>query len=242
MNKNKELTALVLASNETFSLEEVIEKLISFSFLNKIIIVSPSFVSSNCLETQKNLSKKYSNIKCLIQPEQFPGYGGAVKYGLSYVDTPYFCWLDGDGETDPAYLEDMYKILIENKTLNIVNASRFKKNNMIIEGYGFISSILTYFFQVLCKIFFTNKITDYTVGYRLYRTEFFKKFDYSSNDQNFSLETLLLPLLSNETKVSEVYYKWIKRSDGKSRNNILNKFTYFKVFFKILYIKIFKKI
>ncbi len=238
---NRELTALVLASNETFSLEKVIKKLITFNFINKIIIISPKFVSNDCLKTQKNISEKYPNIECLIQSEKYPGYGGAVKYGLNYVNTKYFCWLDGDGETDPSYIENMYKTLLENQKLNIVNASRFKNNNIIIEGYGYISSILTYTFQFLCKIFFDKKITDYTVGYRLYETDFFKKFNYSSNDQNFSLETILLPLLSKEIKVAEIYYKWTKRSDGESRNNLLNKLTYFKILFKILYIKFFKK-
>ena len=240
MLNNKELTAVVLASNETFSLENVIKKLLSFKFIEKIIIVSPNFVTSECLKTQKVLSEKYSNIECLIQSEKYPGYGGAVKYGLNFVNTKYFCWLDGDGETDPSYLENMYKIVLENQKINIVNASRFKNKNIIIEGYGLISSILTYTFQLFCKFFFNNKITDYTVGYRLYETEHFRKFNYTSYDQNFSLETLLLPLLNEETKVFELYYKWIKRSDGESRNNLFNKLSYFKIFFKILYLKIFR--
>ena len=57
--------------------------------------------------------------------------GGAVKYGLNFVNTKYFCWLDGDGEIDPSYLENMYKIVLENQKINIVNASRFKNKNII---------------------------------------------------------------------------------------------------------------
>ena len=57
MLNNKELTAVVLASNETFSLENVIKKLLSFKFIEKIIIVSPNFVTSECLKTQKFCQK-----------------------------------------------------------------------------------------------------------------------------------------------------------------------------------------
>ena len=74
MLNNRELTALVLASNETFSLEKVVKKLLSFKFIKKIIIVSPNFVTSECLKTQKVLSEKYSNIGT-IQSEKYPGYG-----------------------------------------------------------------------------------------------------------------------------------------------------------------------
>lgn len=241
MNNNPKLTTIVLASNETFSLEQVVDEISSLKFVEKIIIISPNFVSNECLSTQKKILSKYLNVESFIQPEEFPGYGGAVKYGLKYVNTKYFSWLDGDGETDPSYLKDMYKILLKNEDINIVNASRFKNNNIFIKNYGFFSSIFTCCFQILCKLFFDRKITDYTVGYRIYKTDIFKKFNFSSNDQNFSLETILLPLLSEGIKVSEIYYQWIKRSDGNSHNNLLNKMSYFKIFFKILYMKISNK-
>ena len=67
--------------------------------------------------------------------------------------TKYFCWLDGDGEIDTSYLENMYKIVLENQKINIVNASRFKNKNIIIEGYGLISSILTIPFNFFVNFF-----------------------------------------------------------------------------------------
>ena len=78
-----------------------------------------------------------------IQSEKYPGYGGAVKYGLNFVNTKYFCWLDGDGETDPSYLENMYKIVLENQNINIVNASRFKNKNIIFSDIRYLSINIT---------------------------------------------------------------------------------------------------
>ena len=57
LNNKKELTVIVLAINETSSLEKVIADVSLFSFVAKILIVSPEFVTKDCLKTQKNLRK-----------------------------------------------------------------------------------------------------------------------------------------------------------------------------------------
>ena len=242
LNNKKELTVVVLAINETFSLEKVIADVSLFSFVAKILIVSPEFVTNDCLKTQNKISENNILVETIIQPIEYPGYGGAIKFSLKYIKTKYFCWLDGDGETNPAYLNKMYKVAQENKELNIINASRFKNNNIIIKDYGLLQSILTFLFQIFCKIFFGGIVTDYTVAYRMYKTKYFEKFTFESNDQNFALETILLPLLHKETKISEIYYEWTKRQEGASSNSILNKFSYFKIFFNILKKKFFKTI
>jgi len=226
------LTVIVLAVNETHSLEDVIKTLTKFDyFIEKIFIISPVFVTSECKKTQSQLKEKNKKIETLIQSEEFPGMGGAIKFSMQFIKTKYFCWIDGDGETDPEYLEEMYGSVMQDKSIDIVNASRFKKNDIIIKDYGFFSSIFTYLFQLLCRLFFEKKVTDFTVAYRIYKTEYFKKFNFINNNQNFCLETLLIPLAINSPVIKEIYYKWSKRSDGTSGNNILNKFSYFIIFY-----------
>ena len=226
------LTVIVLAVNETHSLEHIIKTLTKFDyFIEKILIVSPVFITAECKKTQSQLKEKNNKIETLIQSKEFPGMGGAIKFSIQFIETEYFCWIDGDGETDPEYLEEMYESVIKDKSIDIVNASRFKNNDIIIKDYGFFSSIFTYLFQLLCRLFFEKKITDFTVAYRLYKTEYFKKFDFINNNQNFCLETLLVPLALNSPVIKEIYYKWSKRSDGMSSNNMLNKFSYFRIFY-----------
>ena len=231
LRDKKELTVIVLAVNETFSLKETIDHVFSFKFVERIYIISPKFVSKACLEVQKNLCKKYLNLRTIIQSEELPGYGGAIKYCLKFIDTKYFCWIDADGETNPKYIKKMYEIIISNN-IDIVNASRFKNNKVLIENYGYISSIFTYAFQLLCRILFNNKITDYTVGYRIYRTQILNEYNFFSNNQNFALESLISPLLNNKIEIEEIYYQWTKRFDGKSNNSFLNKLSYLKIVYK----------
>ena len=59
----------------------------------------------------------------------------------------------------------MYKVAQENKELNIINASRFKNNDIIIKDYGLLQSILTFYFKYFAK-FFGGIVTDYTVAYK----------------------------------------------------------------------------
>ena len=146
LRDKKELTVIVLAVNETFSLKETIDHVFSFKFVERIYIISPKFVSKACLGFKK-ISVKYLNLRTIIQSEELPGYGGAIKYCLKFIDTKYFCWIDADGETNPKYIKKMYEIIISNN-IDIVNASRFKNNKVLIENYGYISSIFTYAFQL----------------------------------------------------------------------------------------------
>ena len=232
------LTVIVLAVNETSSLERIIKTIKDFDyFIEKIIIVSPKSVTNECKKTQLQLKKKYKKIETLIQDHKLPGYGGAIKFSMKFINSEYFIWIDGDGETDPKYLEEMYRIITSDNSIDIVSASRFKRHNIFIKDYGFLDSILTYSFQLLCRILFDSKITDYTVAYRIYRTSMFKKYNFISNSQNFSLESLL-PFVNNKVKIFEIYYLWTKRIEGTSRNNIFNKLSYFKIIFKYLLLKI----
>ena len=233
------ISVIVLAVDETRSLENVIKTLTKFDyFIEKIFIISPEFVSEECKKTQSQLKKQNHKIETLIQEKAFRGMGGAIKFAVQFIKTKYFCWIDGDGETDPEYLEEMYKNIIKDSSIDIINASRFKKNDVLIKDYGFFSSILTYLFQLLCKIFFEKKLTDFTVAYRLYKTEYFKKFKFINNNQNFCLETLLIPLAINSPVIKEIYYQWRKRSDGISNNNIINKFSYFTIFYHAYVLKV----
>lgn len=241
MHKDK-LTILILAVNETSSLEETVKKISIFSFIEDIFIISPKFITSDCRITQKKIIKNFKklNIKSLIQPIEYPGYGGAIKFGLNLVNSKYFTWIDADGETDPTYLKKMYEIISQKKSINFVNASRYYNKNILVKDYGLISSLFTFCFQQLCRLFFSKNITDFTAGYRIYDSEFFKKFKFKSNDQNFALETILLPLLDKDINCSEVPYTWVKRNEGVSSNSFFKKFSYFKILFKMLFIKLIK--
>ncbi len=225
-------SVIVLACNETTSLERVIKTIfLDKKNIDKVVIISPKFATKECLILQKELKKKYSHaLDIFIQTSKFPGYGGAIMYGFEKIKkkSKYFIWCDGDGETDPKVIKNMF-LKIKESNSDIVSASRFLKGNILIKNYGILNSILTFLFQYLCRMIFDKSITDYTVGFRMYKVSLFQKYYFKNYNQNFALESFIYFII-DKRKISEIYYNWAKRNDGFSQNNFLKKLSYFNVF------------
>lgn len=226
MNLKNDVSIIILASNEEQSLINTIKTVFDENsyFINKIIIITPHFVSSGCLETINKLKNLYQ--KKLIhksQPSNFPGYGGASIFGISIVDTNFFSLLDADGETDPKEVKNMIKYMA-NSDFDIISCSRWLTRNWIFE-YGIVNYILNFFFQKITSILFLTNLTDHTVGYRMYKTNLMKNIKFKYYGQNFSLESILIPLRKN-FKIKEIPYNFKMRQEGYSRNNFLNRLKY----------------
>lgn len=225
-------SVIVLACNETISLEKVVNTIfLDKKNIDNVVIVSPKFATKECLLVQQKLKKKYScALDIFIQTKKFPGYGGAIMYGFKKIkkNCKYFIWCDGDGETDPKVIKNMF-VKIKESNSDIVSASRFLKSNILIKNYGIFNSILTFLFQYLCRMIFEKSITDYTVGYRMYKVSIFRKCNFKSYNQNFALESFIYFII-DKRKISEIHYNWTKRNDGTSQNNFFKKLSYFSIF------------
>ena len=104
------------------------------------------------------------------------GIGGAVQTGFKYAlqyDYNLAVQVDGDGQHDPSFLEDMAKVL-EEKGCDVVIGSRF------INKEGFQSSgirrVGIKYFTFLIKLMTGTKITDPTSGLRMINQEIIKMF------------------------------------------------------------------
>ncbi len=186
----------------------------------------------------KNLKKKkYKKIKNFLQPKKYPGYGGAIRFGIKKINqkSKYFVVVDADGETDPRVIKNMIKIFKKNNAIDVVSASRFTKS-IYINNYGFLSNLLTFLFQLICKVILNSPITDFTVNYRMSKTKVIKKYDYIEFDQSFSLESIIF-LINDKKKIFEIPYTWIKRDGGNSQNNFIKKFRYFRPLLRYLIIR-----
>lgn len=111
------------------------------------------------------------------------GIGGAVQTGYCYAkdnDYDVAVQIDGDGQHDVGYLEEMIK-LIENGQADVVIGSRF------VEKEGFQSSkirrIGIKFLSGLAKILTGVRVRDITSGYRAVNRMFINIFaeDYPSD-------------------------------------------------------------
>lgn len=218
----------MLATNE----EKILKKTIDIIYhenkdsVKKFIIITPLNLTSGCLKTILDLKKVYKNkLFHFYQPKNYPFYGGASVYGISLVKSKYFILCDADGETDPKEVKNLINKIGDKNNL-IVSCSRWLYGNWS-KQYSFFDYFLNWIFQKITSLLFLSRLTDFTVGYRIYPTKLMQKIKFKNFNQSFSLESILIPLRKG-VEVTEIPYKFIKRTEGVSRNNFFNKLKYVK--------------
>ena len=195
------LTLVIPAKNEKESLPLVLKELKKYK-LKKIVVLEKSD-----LATIKSI-KKYN---CRILHQKNKGYGDAIVQGINDVKTKYFCIFNADGSFDPKELSNMMK-LIQNKSLDIIFASRYEKNCSSDDD-----TIVTYLgnmiFTNLGKLFFNLNITDILYTFVIGNTKKIKKLRLKSKDFVLCVE---LPILSKRKKFKNRNFK-IKRESKIGR-------------------------
>ena len=173
--KNKNLTLIIPAKNESESLPIVLNSLKKFNYN---IIVS---LSENDHETINSINN-YENVQILRQSAK--GYGNALIEGINACKTKYFCIFNADGSFDE---NDLPKILELNYQYDFVFTSRYS-----LGGSSEDDTIITYlgnqFFSLLGRIFFSLKISDILYTFVMGNTESFKKLNVINNDFRFCVE------------------------------------------------------
>lgn len=162
------------------------------------------------------------------------GIGGAVQTGYRYAYEQGYdvaVQVDGDGQHDPKFLEEMAEYLQQND-VDMVIGSRF------IEKKGFQSStarrIGISFFSILIKILTGKKITDPTSGLRMIGRSVMDIFskDYP---RDYPEPESVVAILRRNMKVKEIPVIMHERRGGVSSISLKNSVYYMvKVTFAIL--------
>jgi glycosyltransferase involved in cell wall biosynthesis len=163
-------------------------------------------------ETEKILVE--NNINHILLPIN-SGIGGAVQTGYLYAKRygyAYAVQMDGDGQHDASYLDDMINEMINQKA-DMVIGSRFIKKE------GFQSSGLRRmgigFFAHWIKILTGHSITDATSGMRLINRRVIEIFA-NSYPRDYPEPESVTAILKSGFKVIEVPVKMRARETGKS--------------------------
>lgn len=165
----KNLTLVIPAKNEEYSLPEVLKELKNFNL--KIIVI----IENSDIETLNSI--KSFNIEIIYQSGK--GYGDAIIEGINNVKTDYLCIFNADGSFDPKYLKPMLNSCENN--LDFVFASRYLKESGSDDD-TFLTKLGNYIFTKIGNIFFLIDITDILYTYLLGKTNSFKKLNLTSKD------------------------------------------------------------
>ena len=227
----------------------------------KVLIIIPAYNEAECIETVvDNLIENYPQYEYVIINDgstddtrkvcarrkfnfmDLPvntGLSGAIKSGMRYANYygyDHVLQLDGDGQHDPAFIEDMIKEM-ESTDCDIVIGSRFKTKKKPLNSRMIGSQILT---AAIWATTGGTYIGDVTSGMRLFNKKMIKRFGY---DIHYSPEPDTLAYLLNcGVKIREVQVDMNERLAGVSYLNFKSSAWYMmKMLFSIVLFQWFRK-
>lgn len=205
MDKQAQCLIIIPAYNEAENIEKVVDNIIQNYPQYDYVVVNDGSTDATrkiCKDRGYNLLDLPTNV----------GLAGAIKSGIRYANYyqyEYAVQIDGDGQHDPVYIEDMLRAMNE-KDADIVIGSRFvtekKPLNMRMLGSNLISAAI--------RITTGKTVKDVTSGMRLFNKSMIKKFGYQ---MNYGPEPDTLAFLLNRgIKMEEVQVTMQERTAGTS--------------------------
>ena len=204
----KNLTLVIPAKNEPESLPYVLMELEKLDLNYLIVLEKSDYVTINAIEKFKS--------KIIFQINK--GYGDAILLGIENVKTEYFSIFNADGSFDPYELNEMYS-QIKNKDLDLLFASRYKKNSSS-EDDTIITFVGNKIFTLLGKILFSLPISDILYTYVMGKTQ--KVLGMNLKQKDFTL-CVELPIIAkkNDLRISDISSNEKSRIGGIKKVNEL---------------------
>ena len=171
----KNLTLVIPAKNEEFSLPKVLKEIKYFK-CKKIVVLAKSD-----LKTIKSIN----NFDCKIIKQKSSGYGNAIIEGIKKTKTQYVCIFNADGSFNPKYLNLMLKKALQG--YDFVFASRYLKQGGSDDD-TFLTLIGNKIFTFIGKFFFKLKLSDILFTFILGKTQKFKSLKLKSKDFRLCVE------------------------------------------------------
>jgi glycosyltransferase involved in cell wall biosynthesis len=201
----KNLTLVIPAKNEEYSLPKVLNE-IKFFKCKKIIVLGKSD-----LKTIKSLN----NFDCKIIKQENSGYGNAIIEGINKTKTKYVCIFNADGSFDPKYLRSMLKKSIQG--FNFIFASRYLKQAGSDDD-TFLTLIGNKIFTFIGRFFFKLKLSDILFTFILGETQKFRNLKLKSKDFSLCVE-IPIKIVKKKLTYTEVPSFERSRLGGKKKVN-----------------------
>jgi glycosyltransferase involved in cell wall biosynthesis len=171
----KELTLIIPAKNEEYSLPKVLNEILNLN-CKKTIVLDAS---------DKKTIRSIKNYTCKIIKQKKPGYGNAIIEGVNATSTKYLCIFNADGSFDPKNLKTMLKMAIIKKSF--IFGSRYIRG-----GGSNDDSLLTFIgnkiFTFIGRTLFRLNLSDILFTYIMGETNKFKKLNLRNSDFRICVE------------------------------------------------------
>jgi glycosyltransferase involved in cell wall biosynthesis len=204
-----QLTVIIPAYNEADSLLKILNNTISYCKERnwKLIIVNDGSKDS----TREVLSCFKSEVALkVINHKVNKGYGGAIKTGISNVDTQYCVTIDADGQHNLDDVENLFKEIVTLDADLIVGNRKGNKSMHFYREFG--KSVI----RRVAKILMPLKIYDINSGLKMYNAQLAKKYIRICPDSMAFSDVITLTFIYQRNLVLELPIQINERIAGKS--------------------------
>ena len=225
----KNVTILLPAMDETYSLRETVETIIKTCHredLAEFILLLCDRTTPESKAVAEALVEEFSGqIPIYIHYQKLPFVGGAIREGIDLAQGSHVVMMSSDLETDPQII---HKFINAAKKYpeRIITASRWRKGGGF-ENYDRIKLICNLIFERSIGIFYGVGLSDLTYAFRIFPTELMQSIEWEELKHPFFLETALKPLRL-KVRFIEIPAHWAARTEGVSQNSFFANFKYFK--------------
>ena len=218
------ISCILPVLNETYSLRYTVKYLerTCGDDIKEYLIVICDRTELESLEVCKELEEEYPD-KVFLHIQRLPFLGGAYRDAFELVQGTHVLLMSSDLETDPRTVPRMLKELKEIDN-DIVVTTRWGKGGSFSQ-YNPVKYVLNYFFQKIFSFLYRTRLTDLTFGFRIYKAEILKIFQWEELRHPFLIECIVKPLRFKFT-VSEVETSWRARTEGESANTFVRNVRY----------------
>ena len=210
------VTAIVPVHNEKQAIRYSIDKLYQFmdSHLQDFEIL---IVESGSTDGTDKICDEISNKReeiVVVHEEIKNGFGSGLRLGVNNASKDFIWIVPGDLPFPLETLLDALK-LIDDYDYDCVLSYRAEDQR------HFSRKVQSFIYYVLCRILLGIKVKSINSAFKLYRSEFFKKFEITSNGWFIDAE-IICRLLQLDAKIVEIPVDVLDRIHGESKVGIFD--------------------
>jgi glycosyltransferase involved in cell wall biosynthesis len=181
---SKQLSVVVPSYNPGLAILHTLDTLnnvLSSSGIRYEVIV----VSDGSTDASPEWLDQYSQVDLHVKLRTNHGKGAALREGFAVASGDVICFIDADGDIDPAVLTSMYE-LISSDEFDVVYGSKLHPSSEIkMDSFRFGLSRL---FRIVVKILFRINVTDTQSGVKAYRGDLIRSALPLMKESGFNLD------------------------------------------------------
>ena len=208
-----DVSIVIPAKNEEACLPSVLDEiqllLESSSYSYEVIVVN-----DRSTDRTAEIAREYEFVK-LIDSQNPPGKGGALRFGFNQAKGVYITMMDADFSHDVSDLP--YMVDEARKHKGLVVGSRItggSEEYSRVRAFGNV--VFTWFFGFLHGRYLSDALN----GFKVFHRDVYQQFEYTSNTYEIEIE-LLVNTLRLKRQITEIPSRERRRLGGKAKSLVL---------------------